>query len=117
MYIDVFKEIFDSGFGYGLLMAIGIIAILGGLLMLYGIKSKGTVIIINRVFRKKNFDNEILLSKYTIQSFYTMLFGVIVIGLTVMDTFSRFNIFIVMLGFSLFDLLFDIFAIKKSTIS
>ncbi len=84
------------------------------ILMLYGIKKNGRVILISGLLKNKDLNNELLTNRYTIQSYYTMLFGAILVFLTLSEVTSRLNILIFVMLVGIFDGLFDFFAIKKA---
>lgn len=107
-------EVMISDFMFQVLLILSVVAILYGLLMFIGIMYKGKVILINNFFKKKKFDQDSLLKKYTIQALYTIFFGVLLYALVSFELTSRTNIWIILLVFSVVDILFDFFAIKTS---
>ena len=114
--MELIKEVLEYEFWYWVYIAMGSFAIFFGLLMFYGIKKRGRVLLINSLFKNKNFNNEKLLNRYTIQSFYTVIIGIVILCLTVFSLVNNYNIFIGLLVFGLCDFIFDYFAIKKSSI-
>ena len=76
------------------------------------IKTKGRVLLIDRIFKKKQFNRESLKNLYVIQSFYTFIAGVSLLILVFVSSLSGVEIFYVLLGIGILDFLYDVFAIK-----
>ena len=112
--MEFFIDILESNIGYWLFIVSSVFLILFGLIMYLGIKNNGRVIFLSYLLKNKDFDNEVLLSRYTIQSIYTSVFGIIILSLTLFNTLSMLNIFYIILIVAVFDGTFDYFAIKKS---
>jgi len=96
------------------LLVFSVLAILFGVLMFIGIKYKGKVVIINSLFKKKRFDQENLLKKYTVQAVYTVFIGVLLYVLVSYEPVSRSSIWTILLFIAVLDGLYDYFAIKSS---
>ncbi|MGD9909744.1 MAG: hypothetical protein AB7U79_03965 [Candidatus Izemoplasmatales bacterium] len=107
-------DVMISDFMFQVLLVLSVVTILFGLLMFIGIWYKGKVIFINNLFKKKKFDQDSLLNKYTIQALYTVFFGVVLYALISFDLTSRTNIWITLGIAAVFDFFFDLFAIKSS---
>ena len=81
--------------------------------MLIGIKKKGRVIILSFLLKNKKYDNEALLSRYTIQALYTIVGAISIFIVTVTKAMSMLNILYIMIGFGVLDAVYDIVVIKS----
>ncbi len=112
-YIETLVEVIESTWFYYFCLFLFIILTLFGVLMLVGIKKKGKVVILSSLLKNKKYDNETLLSRYTIQALYTIIIGVIIFIITLTRTLSMLNILYIMLGFGVLDAIYDIVVIKS----
>lgn len=108
-------EIMTSDWMMKVMLVLTVVVILLGLLMFIGIKYRGRVLLINHIFAKKQFDQEELLKKYTVQAVYTVVIGVILFALISFEPVARTTLWIILIVFAIFDGLYDYYAIKTST--
>ncbi|MBU1093498.1 MAG: hypothetical protein KKH01_03455 [Firmicutes bacterium] len=112
--IEIIVDFFESTFGYWIFVSMGMVLLFIGLIMFYGIKKKGKVLLMHWLLRNKQLDNELFLSRYLIQAIYTSLFGLALVLVTVFSVLSRINIMLMLLIIGTLDGLYDYFAIKRS---
>ncbi len=116
MYIlDLLVDILNSNVFYYVYLVAAVFFIVVGILMFIGIQTKGKVLLIDSLFKKKEFHREKLKNRYRIQAFYTSLIGLALLIVLITVPFNGVVITLWMLLISLLDFLYDVFAIKTAT--
>lgn len=112
---EVLSNLLNSSLFYYFFIIGSIFFIVVGVLLYIGIQTKGKVLLIDSLFKKKHFDREKLKSRYLIQAIYTTLIGVTLLIFLITLPYNGVQYFYALLIFALFDLLYDIFAIRSAT--
>ena len=113
--MDLVVTVLNNVVFYYFYIIAGIIAIVFSIALYVGIKANGTVLIVDQIFKKKDFNREDLKNKYLVQVFYTFAFGVLLLVYILTVPFNGVNTFLFLLGFGILDFAFDFYAIKSST--
>jgi len=113
--IEILVNVINSSLFYYMFVIGSIALIVMGVLIYVGIKTKGKVLLIDSLFKKKNFDREILHGRYLIQAGYTVVIGMGLLIFLITLPYDGLMYLLVMLIFALLDLAYDIFAIRSAT--
>lgn len=114
-FMEVLSEVLNSEFTRVLLLVVSFMMIALGILIMVGIKTTGRVILIDQIFKKKDFKREELTHKYMIQGGYTIVLGLILLIVLLVIPFNGVVLFPILMVFAVLDFLYDYFAIKSST--
>ena len=113
--MDYLIEILNSSLFYYLFLASAVCLIIAGVLLFIGIKTKGKVLIIDSLFKKKHFDREKLKNRYIIQAIYTTVIGIGLLIILLTMPYNGVTLFLWMIVFAVLDGAYDFFAIKSSS--
>lgn len=113
-FVEAMEKVLNSEFFHNFYIVAGIGLAVIGIVMYAGIKTKGRVLLIDRIFKKKQFDRESLKNLYVIQSLYTFIAGIGLLVLVLSSPLSGVEIFYVLLAIGILDFLYDLFAIKTA---
>jgi len=108
-------ELLESSVGTGIIFAAGLALFFTGMVMFIYIVYNGKVPILDSVFKNKIIHNDLFKKLYKIQAIYTAIAGILLMIFVFIDGVDRMTTVYVFLGFGLIDLLYDIFAIKRSS--
>ena len=110
-----FDIILNSTFFHYFYFIGGIFLVIVGILLYLGIKTKGRVLVIDQIFKKKHFDREILRNRYLIQAGYTVLFGIMMISAILFMPYDGVRFLVILIIFGVLDFLYDFFAIRSAS--
>lgn len=114
-FTETLIEVVNSNMIYTLLIVASIITIILGAFIIIGIKTTGRVILIDQIFKKKDFKRQDLNRKYIIQGVYTIVFGLILLIVLIVIPYNGVILFPFLIAFVIADFLYDLIAIKTST--
>ncbi len=112
--VEVVVGLLNSNLFHWFFLVGAVLLFLAGAAMLYGIVTKGKVLLIGALLKNKHYDNEILKARYLIQAIYTMGFGAALMAVTFLEIATGVTIFCGMLVIGILDGLYDYFAIKSA---
>lgn len=107
-------EVLNSTFFYYFFIVGGVFLMAMSILLYVGIKNKGRVLLIDKLFKKKEFNREELKSKYTIQAYYTGLIGLAFLIYMLAIPFDGVISILILIVFGIFDFIYDYTAIKSA---
>ena len=113
--LEILIDTLNSSLFYYAFIIGAVFLIVIGVLLLIGIKTKGKVLLIDSLFKKKQFDREKLQIRYLIQAVYTTVIGLGLLIFLIVLPYNGIMYFLVLLIFALLDLFYDIFAIRTAS--
>jgi hypothetical protein len=114
-FTEILIMVLNSDFAHILWIVISILMVFLGFFIIIGIKTTGRIILIDQIFKKKNFKREELNHKYMIQGIYTIALGIILLIVLLTIPFNGVVMFPILMAFAVLDFLYDYFAITSST--